>query len=174
MHNKSIVVAISLTCSIGGWFLWNIILSAAYNPASPIYHVRDALFATFGRNALWWLTLILIVSSAVVLELGVGSLRAAFFTTDVDIFQELEKDPAIKMRFEEASAMELQAGWNYGVEVSPAEIERDTEEQKREGEVRNLLRNRPDTLEEGRSEPVRRSTDIHELLGRRFGNVRAE
>lgn len=174
MHNKSVVVAISLICSIGGWFLWNIILSATYNPASPIYHVRDALFATFGRNALWWLTLILIISSTVVLELGVGSLRAAFFTTDVDIFQELEKDPAIKRRFEEASAMELQAGWNHGVEGSSAEIKRDIEEQKREGEVRDLLRNRPDTLEEGRSEPVRRSTNIHELLNRKFRKVRAE
>lgn len=174
MHNKSFVVAISLICSIGGWFLWNIILSAAYNPASPIYHVRDALFATFGRNALWWLTLVLIISSTIVLELGIGSLRAAFFTTDVDIFQELEKDPAIKRRFEEASTMELQAGWNCSAEESPVEMERVQEEKKREGEVRDLLRNRPDTFEEGRNEAGRRSTDTQELLSRRFGKVRAE
>ncbi|OCK80446.1 phospholipid-translocating P-type ATPase [Lepidopterella palustris CBS 459.81] len=177
MHNKSIVVCIALFCSIGGWFLWNILLDVLYKKNSPIYHVRDAFFSSFGRNALWWLTLILIVSSVIILELGVGSLRAAFFTSDVDTFQELERDPAIKRRFEEAASRELQMGWETGGE----KVVEGGKEEEREGEVREILRNRPVELEEVKVDAAgnevggkRKGADMLELLSRRFGRVRPE
>ncbi|KAF2466168.1 phospholipid-translocating P-type ATPase [Lindgomyces ingoldianus] len=111
MHSKSLLAALSLFLSIGGWFLWNIILSTTYKPTSKIYYVRNTFFASFGRSLGWWLALILILSSAVVFELGVASLRASFFTTEEDVFVALEKDECVKRRFEEAAAGELQAGW---------------------------------------------------------------
>ncbi|KAK8154437.1 hypothetical protein BKA80DRAFT_313523 [Phyllosticta citrichinensis] len=172
MHTKTVTAAFSFVCSVGGWFLWNIILSATYHN-NGIYDVRGSFFDNdrFGRNALWWLSLIMIVTTVVVFEIGVATLRAAFWTTDVDAFQELEKDPAVRKRFDQAAALELQQGWDRGdaadagrpsfaaagtaprsgAEVTGllgAHCERDAAEQaKREVEVREMLRNRPDALD---------------------------
>ncbi|KAF2202777.1 phospholipid-translocating P-type ATPase [Delitschia confertaspora ATCC 74209] len=185
MHSKSIIVVISLVASIGGWFLWNIILAATYNPSAPIYRVRDAIFTTFGRSGTWWLALILIVSSCVVFELGVASLWAQIFTTDEDVFQALEKDGAVKRRFEEAAVGELQEGWHRdgGSEREEQELKREEEElkkkqeeEKREGEVKELLRNRVEELDvDGDAEGgKRRSGDMEEMLRKGFGRVRRE
>lgn len=185
-HNKSIMAAIAIFCSVGGWFLWNIILAGTY-AKNGMYNVKDGFFDRFGRNALWWLTLILIVASALLLEMGLASLRAAFLPSDVDLFQCFEQDLSIRKRFEEASAMELQAGWHRGTKKSSLELQREAETQaKREHEVEDLL-SRPRVMEEGRGKavvdteeqavmvedgPVRQSTDIQEMLSRRFGSVR--
>lgn len=177
MHNKSIMAVVALFCSIGGWFLWNVILATTYSN-NIIYNVKDGLFDRFGKNALWWLTLILILASVVVFELGVSSLRAAFWTSDVDVFQELEKDPMIKRRLEEAASMELQQGWDRdNGKTSSFEIMREEEEQRvREGEVQDLLMNRPDKLEDGRRPSAlrspRHSLEIQEMLTRGFGSIK--
>lgn len=134
------------------------------------------------------MTLILIVVCTVWLEFGVRSLKAAYFPTDVDVFQDLERDLQIRKRFEEAAAMELQAGWHHGTKKSSFELQREEEVQvQRENEVQDLL-NRPRVMNE--AEPalsavateeetvfvedglLRRSTDIQEMLSRRFGSVR--
>lgn len=104
------LAGIAIFLSVGGWFLWNIILSAIAQRDQKVYRVRDGFFNTFGQSGLWWFTLILIVLSAVVFEYGVSSLRAAWFPTDADTFQALEQDLEVRKRFEEASALELQGG----------------------------------------------------------------
>ncbi|KAL1645986.1 drs2 neo1 protein [Diplodia intermedia] len=214
MHAKTATAAFSATLSVGGWFMWCVILAAAYKETESIYYVRDGLWDArrFGRNALWWLTLVMIVVCVAVFETGVRTARAAFWPSDVDRFQVLEKDPAIRARFEDAAAEELAQGWErFGREGEPAAsaerkekkslfsskkkgkkwdwfglVERDDddsdvdvdegdveeeaelepvltaeqrqeanrigrtrtveEEERREGEVRDLLRNRPDEL----------------------------
>ncbi|KAF2259271.1 phospholipid-translocating P-type ATPase [Lojkania enalia] len=179
MHSKSIMALISLVLSIGGWFLWNIILSTTYDPDNKIYYVRDTFLESFGQSLTWWLCLILILSSATVFEIGVASLRAVFFTTDEDIFQALEKDPVIKRRFEEAASAELQAGWTKDKEREKEErvrrvveqLER-KEEERREGEVKELLRNRVVEVE-GSPERVG-DEDPDAALVRGFGRVRQE
>ncbi|OJD30667.1 p-type atpase [Diplodia corticola] len=250
MHTKTATAAFSFVLSVGGWFLWCIILASSYKDTETIYYVKEGLWdpMRFGRNALWWLTLIMILACVAVFEIGVKTARAAFWTTDVDRFQVFEKDPAIKARFEDAAAEELAQGWErFGKEgegvperkgkkrvslsgkkkgkkwdwfglverddsdesdVEEAELEavladdelvqhesriRKTrtveEEQIREGEVRDLLRNRPDELldaqqrqeemfeqemadvEQGRRQP-RTSLEIHEMLARGFGGVK--
>ena len=184
MRSKSIMAAISLICSIGGWFLWNIILSATYNPTSQIYKVRDSLFHKFGRSFNWWLTLILILASAIVFEIGVSSLRAAFFTTQEDIFAVLEKDPGVKGRFEEAAAVELQAGWDRRTKKEREEEEarrkeeerlRKEEEERGEREVKEMLRTRAanhDEADERSGDGAdRRSGDVEEMLRKGFGRV---
>lgn len=84
--------------------------------------------------------------------------------------------------------MELQAGWHHGTKKSSFELQREEEVQvQRENEVQDLL-NRPRVMNE--AEPalsavvteeetvfvedglLRRSTDIQEMLSRRFGSVR--
>jgi phospholipid-translocating ATPase len=166
---------IALVLSIGGWFLWNILLAVIYPTKNKIYTVKHAFFDHFGKNILWWLTLVLILLSVILFELGVSSLRAAWFPTDVDVFQELERDLEVRKRFEEASALELQQGWDRGKKKGSLEIERErVEQERREGDVRVLLENRPDGVEDGRRKSAvgdRRSTDVDSAIKRRFGSV---
>jgi phospholipid-translocating ATPase len=155
MHNKSIMAAVSCTLSVGGWWLWNIILAETYGD-NKIYKVRNSFIETFGRNFLWWFTLILIIVSVLAFELTVqvtrNALETAFGFGDADthIFQALEKDPGVKRRFEEAAADELQQGWNRGGKRSSAEWAREEEEMRRKEE-----------------EEARRSLEIKEMLRRR-------
>ncbi|KAF2666886.1 phospholipid-translocating P-type ATPase [Microthyrium microscopicum] len=136
-HNRSIIVFASVIISIGAVFLWNILLAIIYPKNSKTYHVSHSWFDGFGKNPLWWLTLILIVLCVAVFEYGIASLRVAWFPSDVHVFQELEKDPEIKKRFEEAAAMDLQQGWDRGKKKSSGEI-------KREREVADLISSRAD------------------------------
>jgi len=104
-------------------------------------------------NPRWWLVLIFIVLCIAVLEYGVSSLRAAWWPTDVDIFQELEHDLEVRKRFEEASAMELQQGWDRGTKKSSIELERNKlqpqgTQQRDEVEMNDMLRERARGLAE--------------------------
>jgi phospholipid-translocating ATPase len=170
MHNKSITAFIALFLSVGAVFLWNIILAGIYPSSSKIYQVRNQFYNGFGKTLRWWLVLLFIVLCIAVLEFGIASLRAAWFPTDVDIFQELERDLEVRKRFEEASAMELQQGWNRGTEKSSLELKR--EEAAGEEDVDELLRQRrtePGTEAEQPSDR-RWSRELHA----RFGSVRRE
>jgi phospholipid-translocating ATPase len=185
--------AIAIFLSVGGWHLWNVILASTYSPTNKIYYVRHSLFHYFGRSFPWWLTLILIVASVMIFEFGVDALRAAFLTSDEDVFQALEKDPGVKRRFEEAAAEELQQGWDRKTNKERDELERvravmdgleRAAEERREGEVREMLRLRVEGAEEG--DQPRKSTvvvgaaeggdaereDPDRLLERGFGRVR--
>ncbi|KAF2489741.1 phospholipid-translocating P-type ATPase [Lophium mytilinum] len=170
-HTRTLLILIPLICSIGGWWLWNLLLAVLYNPHAPIYHVRNAFTHTFGANALWWLTLVLILACVVVFELGVASLRATFYTQDVDVFRELEKDEGVRRRFEEAARGEMPVslvGVGVGeVEVKGVErVKTREEEERREGEVAEMLAMRP-VGELGRG-----GTDVEEALRGAFGRVR--
>lgn len=154
LHNKSITCAIAMFLSIGGWFLWNLILSALYSD-NKIYDVRDGLLHRFGRNALWWLTLILIISAVWVFEIAVKSLRIAWAPEDVDIFQELEKDEGVRRRLESAAGLEM--GYDGGTEGNFAVPKRTAEEdERREEDVRELLQRPRATMSGEGAATVRR------------------
>ncbi|KAI9666833.1 MAG: hypothetical protein M1829_005636 [Trizodia sp. TS-e1964] len=106
IHNKTVLIAVAFILSVGGWFLWNLILSAVYKSA-VIYSVRSGFLKIFGHDGLWWLVLILALLVVVLFELALKSLKAAFWPSDVDLFQEYERDPTLRKRFREASASEL-------------------------------------------------------------------
>jgi phospholipid-translocating ATPase len=120
---------------------------------------------------MWWACLVVILASTVVFEIGVQAIRKIFWETDVDVFQQLEKDGVWKARFEEAAAGELQNGWARGKGDGEAKIEeagddeRQREEQRREREVKDLLRNRVEEREED-------GGDVDRVLSRGFGDVR--
>ncbi|EDN03451.1 conserved hypothetical protein [Histoplasma mississippiense (nom. inval.)] len=118
---RTIMAVIAIIASVGGWFLWNIILSRRYE-TNAIYNVRDNFLPRTGRNLLWWVTIFLAVVAVVLFELSVAALRVALFPTDVDHFQEYEGDLEIRKRFEEAAASELQQGWDRGGKKSSLEI----------------------------------------------------
>jgi len=137
LHNKSITCVIAMVLSVGGWFLWNIILSAVYSN-NTIYDVKEGFLQRFGRNALWWLTLILIVTACWAFEIAVKSLRIAWAPTEADIFQELEKDELSKQRFREAAAGEMPSTGRADV-IELEEKRTLEEEDRREAEVQKLL-----------------------------------
>jgi phospholipid-translocating ATPase len=112
-------------------------------------------------------------------EFATMSLRAAYLTTDEDVFQALEKDPEVKRRFEEASANELQMGWDRKKkdeeEMVRGVVEKvvEREQERREREVGEMLRNRG-REEEGDLSVVggKDGGDINKVLSRGFGDVK--
>ena len=141
LHNKTYTCVISMLLSVGGWFLWMLILSATYEN-NVIYDVREGFLERFGRDTLWWLTLILVLAACWVLEIGVKTAQRSWFPSDADCFRELEKDAAIKKRFEQAAIMDSATSSKF----DPAErngrlpSRRTTEEDRqREGEVQEML-----------------------------------
>ncbi|KAF2736021.1 phospholipid-translocating P-type ATPase [Polyplosphaeria fusca] len=188
MHSKSIMALTSLVLSIGAWFLWNLLLSTLYAPTNKIYYIRSAFLRTFGRSLTWWATLLLVITSFCVFETAIAALRATFWTTDEDTFQQLEKDALVKRRFEEASAGELQAGWDRGSNKERDQEERvrgvveglrRREEERREREVGEMLRNRDEGGDEGGvgKKQVEREVereDLESMFSRGFGRVREE
>lgn len=129
IHNKSVMALVAFIVSVGGWWLWNVILSRRYKE-DLTYNVRDNFLPRTGQNLLWWTTLLLAIAGVVLFEIAVSTIRATVFPTDVDVFQEYEKDIDIKKRFEEAAASELQQGWNRGTKKSSFEIAREAHVQE--------------------------------------------
>lgn len=95
MHNQTIVSFLGLVISVGGWFVWNLFLSAIYSPEVGPYMVRGAFVHNFGREPMWWLTAAMVLVAVVVLELLLASARRAFWPRDQDLMQELEKDAGV-------------------------------------------------------------------------------
>lgn len=187
-HSKTLTNAIAIFCSVGGWFLWNIILSCTYKPSSTIYYVRSTFLRGFGASLTWWLVLIIILLAIIVFELGVKALLAAFFPTDEDAFQILEQDADVKRRFEEAAAEELQMGWDRSTNRRRDEQEKVREvvegmqmqeEERREREVKELLKGRVEVVEADGS-PERSGAagleeiDVDKTLSKGYGKVRRD
>ena len=151
LHNKSIAAVIAIVLSVGGWYLWNILLAIIYSN-NVIYNVKDGLFQRFGRNLLWWLTLVVVVVLFAVFEMTISTVRSSIFPTDVDVFQGYEQEREARKRFEEAAADYLQAGWDRGTKKSSLELAREAVvEAEREQHIEDLLK-RPRTMTNERDE----------------------
>lgn len=193
VHNKTYLSIIVMVISIGGWFLWNMILSRRYTMQSGkgIYHVRGNFLHQTGHSLSFWVVLLVAVVAVVVFEVAVSAVRANVFPTDVDVFQEYEQDLEIRKRFEEAAAMELQQGWDRGGKKASFEVVREMhemrevdEEEARERQVQELLA-RPRDVESGYDNfaggdipgsesgtKAKAGTEIHELFSQGFGTIR--
>lgn len=182
IHNHSIMAVIAIVLSIGGWWLWNIILSRQYQ-LDPIYNVRDNFLIVTGMNLQFWVSLLVAFMAPVLFEITVSTVRATVWPTDVHAFQQLEKDPEVRGRFEEAAASEMQAGWDR--EKGDGEEKGEKTETERELHVRELLEQRKRGLErkpgdvdvddvdtERAAGKGRRSVDVHELFSKGFGTIR--
>jgi len=190
LHNKTATAAAAIFIEVGGWWLWNIILGALYDPRDEIYNVRGSIFESWGRSLLFWLTLIATVLAILHLELILKALWFTFKPGDTEIFQALEQDPDVKKRFEESAADLLQQGWDRGNKKSSRELLRAAEEQaEREAQVQQLLerprtttpkRNSCGAEEEeelvmdgtkARKATEKSSVDISELFSKGYGKV---
>ena len=139
IHNKTYTCAIAMVLSIGGWFLWNLLLSALYTN-NIIYDVREGFLQRFGRNLLWWLTLLLVVAACWSLEVGVKAIKKTWMPSDADCFRELEKDEVIKRRFDQAAGYAVDSGQDEPLASDAIHPVRTAEEERqREGEVQEIL-----------------------------------
>ncbi|KAI9671482.1 MAG: hypothetical protein M1831_004391 [Alyxoria varia] len=116
MHHHSVANLIPLILCIGGWFLWNIILSRTYDN-NVIYNVKGGFLERFGRDGTWWLCLLLALIGVMIVEVGVKALKIVWIPSEAEIFQSLQDDRAMKSRFDEASKDELEQGWKYAYEA---------------------------------------------------------
>ncbi|CBX96742.1 hypothetical protein LEMA_P110070.1 [Plenodomus lingam JN3] len=140
---KTATNALALVLSIGGWFLWNILLSALYNPASKIYYVRATFLRRFGNTAHWWCVTLLVVAVVMVFEMGVKTVGVVLVPTDEDVFRGLERGRGVRRRVGDGGAgvggrmeEERQGG---------AARDEEKERREREQEVGDLVRRRVHT-----------------------------
>lgn len=153
IHNKTITCVIAMGLSIGGWWLWNILLSLFYG-SNEVYAVLRGFLNRFGRNNSWWASLVLIVVAVWAFELAIRCLKSRVMETDVEIFQQLEKDKSVRERLDEHARMRTSLPKNGGPSRRPSEWVEETRrinrasdpsgsnQLQREGEVQELL-NRP-------------------------------
>lgn len=170
LHNKSITCVIAIVLSIGGWVFWNLILSATYTH-NDIYDVRGGLLERFGRNALWWFTLVLIIAAYWIFEIAVKSLQSAWAPSDVDLFQELEKDAGARKRLEMAAGLEGNNDDAAAVEDRGREEEK--EAQRREDDIVELLKRPRAAMGDDVTGSVRRR-ELSETIRRRDQNGSVE
>ncbi|KAE8145737.1 haloacid dehalogenase-like hydrolase [Aspergillus avenaceus] len=168
VHNKTYLSLAVFIISVGGWFVWDMILSRQYkfDSGDGIYHVPGNFIFQSGHDLAWWAVLLLTVVAVIVFEVTTSAIRANLFPTDVDVFQEYEQDLEIRKRFEEAAASELQQGWDHGSKKSSLEVAREEELEAREKQVQELL-SRPRVMT--KAGPGQMGTEEVELDGSRSG-----
>lgn len=73
---KTVIVFGSFAITFGGWWAWNAFLSGVYTPFPGQYAARNGLTKSFGRDPIWWLTIILIVTGLAMIELTFNTVVA--------------------------------------------------------------------------------------------------
>ncbi|TFB04608.1 putative phospholipid-transporting ATPase DNF3 [Trichoderma ghanense] len=112
-HSKTWIPLLGLAIELAGWFIWNLVISAAYQPTVGPIVVRDGFLQTFGRRLSWWTTLLLGLVTPLVMELAVQAIRRVYWPTDQDLMQRIEKDANSKeilKRYAADGAADLEAG----------------------------------------------------------------
>lgn len=92
MHNKNIIAALGVFLSVGGWYLWNLLLSGTFTADYRIYQIRRAFLDNFGHTLNFWAVCLVALGSCIVLELLCNALRRVYFPNDVDRLQRMERE----------------------------------------------------------------------------------
>ncbi|TDZ39279.1 putative phospholipid-transporting ATPase DNF3 [Colletotrichum spinosum] len=134
-HHKSAIVMACFFVTLSGWWAWNGFLSSVYAPAPSPYAVRHGFSETFGPDLVWWLTLVIVTLVLVLAEtvfrtfqrsliLG-GRWRWPWVRKEDDVcadewrlelWQELERDPAVRERLARMAKDELDEEEEEGVD----------------------------------------------------------
>ncbi|KAL1892970.1 drs2 neo1 protein [Sporothrix stenoceras] len=110
MHNQTIISAVGLLISVGGWFVWSLLLSGVYGVKSGPYLVHGTFIHNFGRTGIWWVTLILALSVVIAFELILNGVRRTVAPTDLDLMQQIEHDRDVRAVMREHAAENGEAG----------------------------------------------------------------
>lgn len=118
-HYKSTIVMASFFVTTIGWFAWLCFLDAAYagSPSGP-YAIRNSFTEVFGADAVWWATLFIVLGLLGLFEIVLKCVKRLLLIAglwdwppwgksrcgenieewDVELWQELEQDPALRER----------------------------------------------------------------------------
>jgi phospholipid-translocating ATPase len=96
-----------------------------------IYIVRDGFTQNFGRQLLWWATVLVGLAALVVAELVVQALRRVYWPNDQDLMQRIEKDALAQGKLRDR-AQAAERGEAEGIELRDliAESEQEARERK--------------------------------------------
>ncbi|KAL6876062.1 hypothetical protein HDV57DRAFT_150574 [Trichoderma longibrachiatum] len=136
-HSKTWIPLLGLAIELAGWFVWNLVISAVYQPTVGPIVVRDGFIHDFGRRLSWWTTLLLGLVTPMIMELAVQAIRRVYWPTDQDLMQRIEKDANSKEilnKYAVDGAADLEAGTTH----TPG-IEEMTLRSARRGEGATLL-----------------------------------
>ncbi|KAI0852939.1 phospholipid-translocating P-type ATPase [Daldinia vernicosa] len=121
-HYKSAVIMGAFVITLAGWWAWQGFLSGVYAAQPSPYPARHGFEDTFGRDPLWWLTLIVILLVLISIELVYKTVKRNMIVAGtwqwppwkqrspddgleewgLQIWQELEKDPVMRERLRKA------------------------------------------------------------------------
>ncbi|KAL6879133.1 hypothetical protein J3F83DRAFT_725193 [Trichoderma novae-zelandiae] len=133
-HSKSLIPLIGLAIELLGWFIWNLVISAVYQPTVGPIIVRDDFIQNFGRRLSWWTTLLLGLATPLTMELAVQAIRRVYWPTDQDLMQRIEKDANSKeilRKYAADGAADLEAGntTTQGIELEEMGLRIDQREE---------------------------------------------
>ncbi|KAF9971650.1 hypothetical protein BGZ73_005391 [Actinomortierella ambigua] len=121
-HNWSIMTHITSVLTIVAWFGYNTMYSFFYPVKTAGYHVRGVFQAMAGHLP-FWMTVFVSFMVAIIPNVIAKIAKAQMFPTDVDVYQELEKDPEAVQRWKEWE-MELGTQGAEAEGVTGAKIKR--------------------------------------------------
>ncbi|KAF4433703.1 phospholipid-transporting ATPase DNF3 [Fusarium acutatum] len=139
-HHKSAIVMVSFFVTTIGWFAWLCFLDAAYagSPSGP-YAIRNSFTEVFGADAVWWATLFIVLGLLGLFEIVLKCAKRLLLIAglwdwppwgksrrgenieewDVELWQELEQDPALRERLKRLARdeqVEEQDEFEHGIE----------------------------------------------------------
>ncbi|KAJ3960395.1 drs2 neo1 protein [Colletotrichum tropicale] len=139
-HHKTAIVMGSFFITFSGWWAWNAFLSGIYTPSPSPYAVRDGFSKIFGADAVWWLTLIIMTLLFILMETIFRTLQRCLILAGLwrwpwvrkeddvcadewrlELWQELERDPAVKERLRKLARDEPEDEEEEDVDVAVLE-----------------------------------------------------
>lgn len=132
--------------------------------------MRSGFIKHFGGSPKWWLVVILITQAVIVYEIAVMTIKKTCWPNDVDIWQVLEKDDAIKQRLQDAAAGETSATGG-GDEGTPGNAKgkaaeaANTSSEDQERDIQDLL-DRPRAMQPLTTVPTAGSAEAEAFGGR--------
>ncbi|KAK8096982.1 aminophospholipid transporter protein [Apiospora kogelbergensis] len=104
VHHKTVIIMGALFITVAGWFLYNLLLSAA----SPAVHkeklVHGGFIHVFGTQLWWWASVGLGLVAVVGLELVLTAVSRVYFPTDAEQWQEIERAGDVRKVLKEHAA----------------------------------------------------------------------
>ncbi|KAI1491977.1 P-type ATPase [Biscogniauxia mediterranea] len=123
-HNKTAIVMGAFGITFAGWWAWNAFLAGIYTPQPSPYPARGGFTNAFGKDPIWWLTLIVVVLVLISVEYAYKAIKRNLIVLglwkwppwkgrdaddrdhleewNLEVWQELEKDPVMRERLRRA------------------------------------------------------------------------
>lgn len=111
---------------MAGWWAWQAFLSGVYAPQPSPYPARNGFVSTFGTDPVWWVTLIVVVTVLISVEMAYKVMKRNLVVAGMwkwppwkprsaddsleewglEVWQELEQDPVMRERLRRAAMEE--------------------------------------------------------------------